>query len=99
MSKLELIETIALAVVALVIVVYYLILAIKNGWIKKLTQTVYEAIKYAEENLKGNEKKAYVMRRVEARCSELGIPYTLIYNIVNKLIDKVIAHHNVIDHK
>lgn len=95
MSKIELIETIALAVVALVIVV----LAIKNGWIKKLTQTVYEAIKYAEENLKGNEKKAYVMRRVEARCSELGIPYTLIYNIVSKLIDKVIAHHNVIDHK
>lgn len=100
MSKLELIETIAIAAVVLVLAVYYLIVGIKNGWVKKITKTAYEAIRYAEENIKGkNEKKKYVMTKVEEKCVELGIPYGLIYNLVSKLIDKIIAHHNVIDHK
>ena len=99
MSKLELIYTIALAVVVLVLVVYYLIMAIKNGWINKITATLNEAIKYAEDNITGSsKKKEYVMSKVEEKCVELGIPYYLIKNLVSKLINRIIKDHNVIAH-
>lgn len=97
MTKLELIELIALLIVAVVLAIYYLIKAIKNGWITKITATLNEAIKYAEKNIKdGKEKKDYVICRVKEKCEELGIPYTLIEKLVSKLIDKIIANYNVI---
>ena len=46
MTKLELIELIILIVVAVGLGIYYLIKAIKNGWIQKITTTMNEAIKY-----------------------------------------------------
>lgn len=99
MSKLELIYTIAIAIIALVLVIYYIILAIKNGWIKKITATLNEAIKYAEFNIQGPaEKKKYVLDKVEEKCTELGIPYALISNLINKIIEKIVANHNIIDH-
>ncbi len=99
MSRIELIYTIALCVVALAVFIYYAILAIKNGWIKKITQTLNDAIRYAEKNIQGkNEKKEYVMKKVEEKCTELGIPYAFIYKLVSKIIDKIIANHNIIDH-
>lgn len=99
MSKIELIYTIAIAVVVAVILIYYLIVGIKNGWIKKITQTLNESIRYAEKHITGNtEKKKYVMQKVEDKCIELGIPYSFIRNLVSKLIEKIIANYNVIDH-
>lgn len=97
MTKLEIIELVVIALVAVVLTVYYLIQAIKNGWVQKLTLTINDAIKYAELNIRdGKEKKAYVLKKVEEKCEELGIPYTLIYKLVNKLIDRIIANYNVI---
>lgn len=99
MSNKELIELIVLACLAAIVVVYFLIMAIKNGWIKKLTKTLNDAIRYADKNIKGpKEKKKYVMDKIEEKCSELGIPYALIYKLVSKLIEKIIADHNIIDH-
>ena len=40
MSKLELIEFIALAAIVFVGLIVLLVLAIKNGWLKKLTKTI-----------------------------------------------------------
>lgn len=99
MSKIELIYTIAIAIVVLVILIYLIVMAIKNGWIKKVIQTLNNSIKYAENNIKGNvEKKKYVMDKVEEKCTELGIPWFLIRKPVDKLIDKIISNYNVIDH-
>lgn len=97
MTKLELIELIVLGLVALVLIVYYSIKAIKNGWVQKITSTMNEAIKYAEANITGSkEKKEYVLQKVKEKCEELGIPYTLIESFVSKLINKIIANYNVI---
>lgn len=97
MTKLELIELIILIVVAVGLGIYYLIKAIKNGWIQKITTTMNEAIKYAEKHIEGGTaKKEYVLRKVKEKCEELGIPYSLIENLVKRIIDKVIANYNVI---
>ncbi len=99
MSKLELIYTIALAIFVVVLLIYYIIMAIKNGWIKKLTETLNVSMKYAEDNITGSaEKKKYVMEQIESKCIELGIPYTLISKLISSLIEKIIANHNIIDH-
>lgn len=97
MSNRDLIELIVYGVIALVIVVYFIIKSIKNGWIQKITMTMNDAIKYAEKNIEGGTaKKEYVLRKVEAKCEELGIPFSLIYKLVNKIIDKVISNYNII---
>ena len=97
MTKLELAELIALAIVVVVLAIYYSILAIKNGWVKKITQTLNESIKYAELNISGGEEKQeYVLNQVEKKCDELGIPFTFIKKLVIKLIKKIISNYNVI---
>ena len=99
MSKLELIYTIAIAVFVAILLIYYIVMAIKNGWIKKLTETLNISMKYAEDNIIGSaEKKKYVMEQIENKCIELGIPYTLISKLISRLIEKIIANHNIIDH-
>lgn len=97
MTKLEIAELIILGVIVVVLSIYYIIKAIKNGWIQKITQTMNEAIKFAEENIKdGKAKKEYVMKCVEEKCEELGIPYALIEKLVSKIINKVISNYNII---
>lgn len=97
MTKLEILELVILGIIALSIVLYYVIKAIRNGWIEKITLTINEAIKYAENNITGStNKKLYVLEKVQEKCIELGIPYDLIYKLVNKIIDKIIANYNVI---
>lgn len=97
MTKLELAELIALAIVVVVLAIYYSIVAIKNGWVKKITQTLNESIKYAELNISGGEEKQeYVLNQVEKKCDELGIPFTFIKKLVIKLIKKIISNYNVI---
>lgn len=97
MTTKELIELIALALFVIIQVVYYSILAIKNHWVKKILETMNEAIKYAEMNIDGGEKKFnYVLTKVEEKCEELGIPFVLIRKLVKKLINKTIEGYNVI---
>lgn len=99
MSTLELIQFTVIAVIAMILIVYYLIKAIKNHWLKELAETVNSAIRYAEDTFTGEDKskkKAYVLNQVQRKCDELGIPYTLIYNLINKLINRVIKDYNVI---
>lgn len=99
MSKLELYYTIAVAALLVILIVYYLFMAIKNGWINKLTTTANEALRYAENNITGSaKKKQYVLNKLEEKCIELGIPYFLISNLINKLINKIINHKNIFDH-
>lgn len=100
MSIVEIIELVVLCVVVLVLVVYYSIQAIKNHWIKEILNTMNEAIKYAELNIKdGPSKKKYVLDELEKKCNELSIPFSLIRKLVSKLIDKTIADYNVIAKK
>lgn len=97
MTTKELIELIALALFVFIQVVYYSILAIKNGWVKKILKTMNEAIKYAEMTIDSGEKKLeYVLCKVEEKCEELGIPFVFIRKLVKKLINKTIDGYNVI---
>jgi len=97
MTKLELIELVALAIVVIGLTLYYLVLAIKNGWIKKVAKTMNEAIKYAELNISGGqEKQDYVLKEIEKKCEELGIPFTFIRKLAVKVIKKIISDYNVI---
>lgn len=97
MTTKEIIELIVIALIVVVNVVYYSILAIKNGWVKKILATMNEAIKYAELNISGGEKKLeYVLTKVEEKCEELGIPFVFIRKLVKKLINKTIEGYNVI---
>lgn len=95
MSNRDLVELIIYAVVAIFVVGYFVIKAIKNHWIKQLTDTLNEALHYAEENITGpSDKKRYVLTKLEEKCIELGIPYGLIRRLLDKLIEKVVAYHN-----
>lgn len=97
MSTLELIELILLAVVAIALILFYSYKAIKNGWVKKITDTAKKAIKEAEQSGKsGAEKQAYVLEQVSKKCEELGIPFKLIQSLVIKFIQQVIAGYNTI---
>lgn len=97
MTKLELIELVALTIVVIGLTLYYLVLAIKNGWIKKVAKTMNEAIKYAELNISGGqEKQDYVLKEIEKKCEELGIPFTFIRKLAVKVIKKIISDYNVI---
>ena len=96
----RIIEFSVTALIVLVLTIYYFIKAIKNKWLQQLTQTIHDAIAEAEkkfpESGSGADKKNYVLEKVITKCSELGIPFTLIYKLVNKLIEDIIANYNVI---
>lgn len=100
MSPKEIIELVVLSAVVLALAVYYSIKAIKNNWVKKLTNTIEKAIKDAEKKYpdqgSGKQKLEYVMDCVEDECVELGIPYSLLKSLIEKIINTTIAHYNVI---
>lgn len=97
MGNRDLIELIILCIIALFVAIYFIIKAIKNHWIEKITLVINESIKYAELNIKeGPAKKRYVLEQVELKCEELGIPYTFISKLVGKIIDKVISDYNIL---
>lgn len=97
---LKIIEWSIIGLIVLILVIYYLVKAIKNKWLSQLTQTINDAIAEAEKKFpssgSGADKKNYVLDKITAKCSELGIPFTLVYKLVNKLIEDVIANYNVI---
>lgn len=96
----KIIEFSVITLIVLVLAIYYLVKAIKNKWLSKITQTINNAIAEAEkkftESGQGEEKKKYVLEKVANTCNELGIPFNLIYKLINKLIDKTIECYNVI---
>lgn len=97
MSIKEIIELVVASIVVLVLAVYYIVKAIKNNWLKQITATIEKAIKDAESTGKsGDEKKQLVLEAVRVKCIDLGIPYTFIRNIVNKLIDRIIKDYNIL---
>lgn len=96
----KIIEFSVIALIVLVLAIYYLVKAIKNKWLSKITQSINDAIAEAEkkftESGQGEEKKKYVLEKVANTCNELGIPFNLIYKLINKLIDKTIECYNII---
>ncbi len=96
----KIIEFSVIALIVLILTIYYLVKAIKNKWLSKITQTINDAIAEAEkkfaESGQGEKKKKYVLEKVANTCNELGIPFNLIYKLINKLIDKTIECYNVI---
>lgn len=99
MTTLEIIQLIVIAVVVLALVIYVIVAGVKNKWFSKLAETIKVAIAEAEQKWPeghGDEKKQYVIEAVKAKCKELGIPYEVLYKLVNKLIDTIVEHYNVI---
>lgn len=100
MSVLEIIQLCVIGVTAFVILIYIIVMGIKNKWFSKLWDTIKVSIKEAEEKYpdsgSGEQKKAYVLEKVKTKCNELGIPYTLLKKLIDLAIDKVIEDYNVI---
>lgn len=102
MNKFELFKTIVLAVIVVSLLIYYIIKAIKNKWLQKLTETIEKAIVFAETKFPeghGQEKLQIVLDAVKEKCIELNIPYSLLYKLIRNLIDKIIENYNIIAKK
>lgn len=100
MTTLEIIQLGVITAAIVAIVIYIIIMGIKNKWIQKLTKTIELSIAEAEIKFnsgEGDKKKQYVIDAVKLKCKELEIPYDLLYKLINKLIDTIVAHYNVIE--
>lgn len=97
MTKLEVIELVAIGIAVVAFLVWFIIKTVKNKWLSGIIDTINEAIKEAESSGKsGIEKKAYVLQKVEQKCNELKVPYKLLFGLISKLIDTTVKHYNVI---
>ena len=99
MSTWEIIRLAAECAIALGLVVYYLIKIIKNKWYSKIIDCIKNAIVEAELTWPeghGEQKKQYVIDKVRKKCEELGIPFDLLYNLILKTINTIIANYNLI---
>ena len=100
MSTLEIIELSIIGVAVLAILIYCIVMGVKNKWFTKLFETLKVAIKEAEEKFpeagSGDKKKAYVLSKIEEKCKELNIPYSLLKKLIIVAIDKVIEDYNII---
>lgn len=100
MSILEIIQLCIIGIAVLALAIYIIVMGVKNKWFSKLWDTIKTAIKEAEalypDSGSGEQKKTYVLEKVEAKCVELGIPYKLLKKLINLAIDKVIDNYNVI---
>lgn len=97
MTTLEIIQLIAIIVAAVVLGVFYAIKAIKNKWLSKVYNAIKDGIVDAEKsNLKGKDKKEYVLKYVQLICDEEGIPFKAIKKLVDKAIEKLIEGYNTI---
>ena len=100
MTTLEIIQLCVIGVAILAILIYIIVMGIKNKWFSKLWDTIKISIKEAEEKYpdcgSGEQKKAYVLEKVKAKCDELCIPYALLKKLIDLAIDKVIEDYNVI---
>lgn len=95
MTTLELIFTIVLGCIALFLIIFYGIKLFKNKLIKKIYEDVVEAMKEAEtKQLSGEDKKKYVLSKVEETCKDNGIPYGFIATLISKVIENIIKGYN-----
>ena len=95
----SIIMLVCLCVILLAFVVYVLFKAIKNKWIGKLFDTLKTAIKEAETKYPsghGEDKKKYVLVRIEEKCKELNIPVGMIFSAISKLINTIVENYNII---
>ena len=100
MTTLEIIQLCVIGIAVFAILIYCLVVGIKNKWFKQLLETMNTAINEAEtkfpEQGSGEQKKAYVLEKVKAKCDELCIPYALLKKLIDLAIDKVIEDYNII---
>lgn len=99
MSSLEIIQLVALIVIAVALIVWFVAKGIQNNWFKQLYDTLKQAIKDAEKKYPsghGKEKLEYVLDQIKKKCDELHIPYLAIYKYIRKVIEKIIEDYNII---
>ena len=100
MTTLEIIQLCVIGIAVFAILIYCLVVGIKNKWFKQLLETMNTAINEAEtkfpEQGSGEQKKAYVLEKVKVKCDELCIPYELLKKLINVAIEKIIEHYNII---
>lgn len=103
MTVIEWIETIAIVVITLAVVIYYIVKGVKNKWYSKLLSTMNEAMAEAEKTFKepgsGETKKNFVITKIKEKCNELGIPYNLIKSLIDKAIDASVSAYNAVKGK
>ena len=96
MSILETVLLIIFAVIFLAILVWFIIKAIKNKWLSQLMEVRNAAIREAEDSdMKGEDKKKFVLDKIKTKADELKIPYELIKKAVSVAIDLIVADHNI----
>lgn len=87
-------------VLLVVVLVFIIVLVVKNKWVKDIYSTVVTAIADAEKKFtdagSGELKKQYVLAAVEKKCNELKLPVAILKLIVSKLIDTIVENYNVI---
>lgn len=100
MTVLEIVELSIIVVAILATVIYCVVMGVKNKWFSQLYETIKVAIKEAEAKYpdagQGDEKKKYVLQKVEAKCKELGVPYNFLKKLIDIAIDNIIADYNII---
>ena len=99
MTTWEIIRLVIEVLVVVVISTYYIIKIIKNKWFSKISDCIKTAIVEAELTWPeghGEEKKNYVIEKTKKYCEELGIPFGILYNLIIKLINTIVANYNLI---
>ena len=98
----ELLMLVGLIIAVLAIIVIIAVNAIKNGWIKQIIEVIDKACGEAEAKWPeghGEEKKAYVIEAVKAKCKDLKIPFNLLAKLIPQLIDEAVKAYNSIKGK
>lgn len=103
MSITEIVELCVLGFVVVAALVYFIVKAVKNKWLEKLTDTIETAMGEAEvkytESGSGDKKKEYVIEKVKEKCKELNIPYMILSTIISKAIDVIVKNYNTMKGK
>jgi len=90
---------VCLCVILVAFFIYIIFKAIKNKWLNKLSDTLKDSIKEAEAQYPsghGEDKKKYVLAKIEEKCKELNIPVKMIFTAISTLINNIIANYNII---
>ena len=99
MSSKEIIELVALIVIAVALLVWFIVKGIRKKWFSQIYSTLKQAIRDMENKYPhghGKEKLQYVLDQVKKKCDELEIPYTLLYRYIRKVIERIVEDYNVI---
>ena len=95
----SIIMLVCLCVILLSFVMYVIFKAVKNKWLEKLSDTLKTSIREAESQYPsghGEDKKKYVIAKIEEKCKELNIPVKMIATAISTLINNIVANYNII---